>query len=66
MNISKNLQLKLKNSRACRVKRMTGWLKSDRGNSVVRPRSLREVQGEEERDKKACRKKSEGIRRRQD
>lgn len=28
----------------CRVKRMTSWLKSDRGSSVVHPRSLREVQ----------------------
>ena len=27
----------------CRVERMTYRLKSDRGNSVVRPRSLREV-----------------------
>jgi len=27
----------------CRVKRMTCRLKSDRGNSAVRPRSLREV-----------------------
>ena len=31
------------NSRACRVKRMTCRLKSDRGSSAVRPRSLREV-----------------------
>jgi hypothetical protein len=35
----------LKISRVCRVKRMTCRLKSDRGSSAVRPRSLREVQG---------------------
>jgi len=29
--------------RVCRVKRMTRWLKSSRGNSVVHPRSLKEV-----------------------
>ena len=35
--------LRTKTCRVCRVKRMTCRLKSDRGSSAVRPRSLREV-----------------------
>ena len=35
--------LKVNIRRACRVKRMTCRLKSDRGSSVVRPRSFKEV-----------------------
>jgi hypothetical protein len=40
---SQRWKLNFEGLTVCRVKRMTCRLKSDRGNSVVRPRSLREV-----------------------
>jgi hypothetical protein len=41
--ISPQVNLLLQIHRACRVKRMTCQLKSDRGSSAVHPRSLREM-----------------------